>query len=179
MIGLLLFVGLFVLYMAVTRAEYYAYDAQAMMAVTRNLVDHGTLKTTGEFVNSFGFATPYAPYGIAVSILEVPLYALSKLVGHAGLLEALLNPLLTAAAATLLFHVGRTLSWSRVHSLMAALGYGVFSMAIWYTTELFSEPGVALCVVATVLGAVKWRQEWRWAPLVTGFAAACAIQLKL
>ena len=92
-VSLLLFAGLFALYVAVTRATYYAYDAQAMIAVTRNLVDHSTLKTTGEFVDGFGFASPYAPYGIAVSLLEVPLYALSKLVGHAGLLEALLNPL--------------------------------------------------------------------------------------
>jgi len=174
----LLFVGMMALYVAVTRAEIYAYDAQSMAAVGRNLVDRHTLQTVGAFHDPFGFSTPYAPYGIGVSLLVAPVYALSKLVGQYDLLVSLINPLLTAAATVLVFAICRALSWRRVHALMAAVAFGALSWALQSTTELFSEPGVTLCAVVMVLGMVRWRAGWRWGPLLTGLGAAASVQFR-
>lgn len=176
-IGLLLFVGVLAVYLAVTRGTYYAYDATSMMAVTMNIVNHATLKTTG-FVDPFHQSTPYAPYGIGVSLLAVPLYALSKVVGHASFLVSLINPVLMSFAVLMVYRTARALQWSAVHGVTAAVGFGLFTMALQSTTELFSEPAVTLCVVVLVYGVVRWREGDAKAPLWIGFAAAAAIQFR-
>ena len=176
-VGALLFVGVLGVYVAVTRGTYYAYDSQAMVAVTMNIVNHGSLKTTG-FVDAFHLATPYSPYGIAVSILAVPPYALSKVFGHANLLISLVNPTLMACAVLMVYRTARALTWSAVHGLTAAVGFGLFTMALQSTTELFSEPGVTLCLMLMVYGVVKWGAADPRAPIWIGLGAAAAIQFR-
>ncbi|MGO9341521.1 MAG: hypothetical protein ACLP6E_03235, partial [Acidimicrobiales bacterium] len=62
--------------------------------------------------------------------------------------------------------------------LFAAISYGALSMALWYTVELLSEPGVTLCILAIILGLVRWRQGIGTAPIWIGIAAAVAVQLR-
>ena len=175
----LLFFGVLAAYVAVTRGTFYAYDAQAMFAVTKGIVDHGSLRTTGTgFADSFHLATPYSPYGIGLSILAIPPYLLSKIVGHTAFLVSMVNPLLMAWAVLMVYKVGRALRWSAAHALTGAIGFGLFTQALQATTELFSEPGVTLCVVVVVFGAVRWRGGDRMAPLWIGLAAAAAVQLR-
>ena len=123
-------------------------------------------------------ATPYSPYGIGLSILAIPPYLLSKIVGHTDFLVSMVNPLLMAWAVLMVYKVGRALRWSAAHALTAAIGFGLFTQALQATTELFSEPGVTLCVVVVVFGAVRWRGGDRMAPLWIGLAAAAAVQLR-
>ncbi len=177
-IALYVFVGLLCLYLAVSRHMYFAYDSQAMAALTHNLVNHLSLRTTGDFKDVFHISTPYSPYGIATSLLLVPFYALSKATGGPGFLQSLLNPILVAATAAATYHIGRALYWPRRTSVLAALTFGSLTMALQATTELFSEPGVALCIALLVLAIVRWPQGWRWSPLVLGCAAGAAIQFR-
>lgn len=178
-IAIALFFGVLAIYVAVTPGTVYAYDANAMFAVTKNIVDHGSLRTTGTgFVDSFRQSTPYSPYGIAVSVLAVPAYALSKVIGNEMLLVSMVNPILMALAVVVVFWIARALGWHRIHGLVAAVGFGICTMALQSTTELFSEPGVTLCVVVMVLAIIRWGQGWRFAPLWLGLASAAAIQFR-
>jgi hypothetical protein len=172
------FGGLFLVYLAVSRHEFVAYDATSMVAVGTNLTNHFTLKTVGAFDDYLHLSTPYSPYGIGVSVLVVPAYALSKLVGHEMLLVSLINPLLTAVAGVVVFAIGRELRWGRYMSVLAAATFGLLTMALQSTTELFSEPAVALCVVLLVWAILRWRNEWRWAALVIGVISAAVIQFR-
>ena len=86
------FGGLFFVYLAVSRHEFVAYDAMSMVAVATNLTNHFTLNTVGAFDDYYHLSTPYSPYGIGVSILVAPFYALSKLFGNEMLLVSLVNP---------------------------------------------------------------------------------------
>ncbi len=175
----LLFGGTLLVYLAVLHGQIDVYDTKAMYAVTENLVNHFALHTGGAgFHDSFHQATPYSPYGIAMSILAVPFYAASKGIGHSAVLVSLVNPLLTSASVVVIYRIGRAFRWGAVHSLMAAVAYGLFTMAVWYSTEGFSEPGVALCVVVIVLGIIRWGQGSYWAPLWVGLAAAAAPQFR-
>ncbi len=166
------------MFLAVSRHEFVAYDAESMVAVGTNLTNHFTLKTVGAFDDYYHLSTPYSPYGIGVSVLVVPAYALSKLVGHEMLLLSLINPVLTAVAGVVVFAIGRELRWGRFMSVLAAATFGLLTMALQSTTELFSEPAVALCVVILVWAILRWRQEWRWAALVIGLTSAAAIQFR-
>lgn len=177
-ISALVFIGLLTLYIAVSRQVCVAYDAQAMVAVGRNLVDHFTLRTTGALKDYYHLNTPYSQYGIAVSVLVVPLYALSKVVGHQDLLISLLNPVLVASTAVAVYYIGRALHWRKSAAVLAAVGFGVCTMALQSTTEVLSEPGVALCEALMVLAVVRWRSGWRWAPLLLGVASAVVVQFR-
>ena len=104
-----LFGGLFLVYLAVSRHTFVAYDAASMVAVGTNLTNHFSLKTVGAFDDYLHLSTPYSPYGIGVSVLVVPAYALSKLVGHEMLLLSLINPLLTAVAGVVVLVGGHVI----------------------------------------------------------------------
>ncbi|MGD0392245.1 MAG: hypothetical protein ABSC41_06335 [Acidimicrobiales bacterium] len=170
-----LFFGVLCIYIGVTQGHLEVYDTHAMMGVTENLVNHGSLKSAG---GGFPVSTPYAPYGIAVSLLAVPPYALSKWTGNFPVLASMIDPLLTALCVVLVYRIARALDWRPSYGLIAAVGYGLFSMAVWYTTELLSEPGVTVCILVIMLGFIRWRQGRAMAPLWIGIAAGCAVQFR-
>src|ERR1700722_14601413 len=66
-----LFIGVLVIYVAVLRGKAEVEDTKVMLAVTKNLVSHGSLRTTGAGYSIAPYATPWSPYGIADSILAV------------------------------------------------------------------------------------------------------------
>ena len=84
--------------------------------------------------------------------------------------------MITAAAVIVTVWIGRALGWLANEAVMAALGFGLLSMALQYTTEHSSEPAVTLCCVAMVLGIIQWGQGRRYAPLIVGIAAGCAFR---
>jgi hypothetical protein len=173
-----LFVGVLAVYVAVLRGRIEAYDSQVMISVTKNLVDHGSLTTLHSGWTFRPDSRPYAPYGIGVSILAVPAYVISKWTGNFPVVVSLIAPLITAWCVALIYWIARALNWRALHGVVAAIAFGLFSMALWYTTELFSEPGITLCVLVIVFGVIRWRRGSRWASLWIGLAAACALQLR-
>jgi len=177
-IGIALFVGVLAIYVAVLRGRIEAYDTEAMLSVTKNLVDHGSLTTVGSGWVLGPVSTPYAPYGIGVSILAVPAYLISKVTGHFPVVVSLIAPVITAFCVVCIYRIARSLRWRPLQGVASALAFGLLSMAVWYTVELFSEPGVTLCVLVMVLGLIRWSQGSRWAALWVGLAAACALQLR-
>ncbi len=177
-IGCLLFAGVLVVYVAVLRGKIEVYDTQAMLSVTKNLVNHASFTTIGSGWPLGSVSTPYAPYGIGVSIVAVPAYVLSKWTGHFPYVVSLVAPVLTACCVSLIYAICRALRWRAVHAVVAALSFGLLSMAVWYTVELFSEPAVSLCALVIVYGMIRWRQGHRWAPLWIGLAAAGALQFR-
>ncbi|MGP0029174.1 MAG: hypothetical protein ACLPVF_01560 [Acidimicrobiales bacterium] len=178
LVASLLFAGLFLVYVAVSRHKFVAYDATCMVAVSKNLVDHFTLRTTGAFDDYYHLCTPYSPYGVGVSVLAAPVYALSKTTGHEMLLLSLINPVIVAATGVVVYAIGRALGWSASLAVLAALTFGVLTMALQATTELFSEPAVGLCIALMVWAALRWRDGWRHAPLVLGLSSAAVIQFR-
>ena len=177
-IGCLLFAGVLVVYVAVLRGKIEVYDTQAMLSVTKNLVNHASFTTIGSGWPLGSVSTPYAPYGIGVSIVAVPAYVLSKWTGHFPYVVSLVAPVLTACCVSLIYAICRALRWRAVHAVVASLSFGLLSMAVWYTVELFSEPAVSLCALVIVYGMIRWRQGHRWAPLWIGLAAAGALQFR-
>jgi hypothetical protein len=171
--------GVWTLCLAVTSGRYYAYDAQSMAAVTRSLVERRTLITTGEFSDSFGFSTPYSPYGLGLSLLLVPFYLLVRLVGGTdNFILSLCNPILITLCSVLIAKTGQALEWPKLRSLIAAVSFAAATMALQSSTELFSEPAVSLCLMVIFWSALRWRTGVTWAPLVIGIASAAALQVR-
>jgi hypothetical protein len=172
----LLFLTLAAAYVVVQRASIASSDGKVMYSVTRNLVDHFTLRTQPD-ADYNGLHTPYSSYGIGQSLAMAPGYLLEKWFGVPGRSEfvTLTNPVLIAVTAVLLFRLARATCWSRRVAVATALVFGLLTMAVQATTELFSEPGVALGGTMALLGLIRWRTHARHGPLLTGCGLATTI----
>lgn len=101
----------------------------------------------------------YAKYGLGWSLAAVPFCAAGRLVVSLlpGATEGyvtraavmLLNPLLTALGATLLFHLARRLYAAPLAAGLALL-YGLGTIAWYYAKSAFSEPLVTLLLLGAI-----------------------------
>lgn len=155
----LTFVAVLAVAVAVQRHGLYVYDARVMLGVTQNLVDHGSLRSTYDPLH---LNSPYASYGIGMSLAFLPGVLIAKALGiAASSVVSLTNGVIVAATGVALLKVARAAKLSRATGLIAALVYGLLSMAIGYLAGGFSEPGVGLAGVLAVLGVLRWRGgEW-------------------
>src|SRR5205085_11167401 len=97
----------------VARSQPESYDARIMAQVAENLVDehHPGIPPDQD---EFGVNTPYATYGIGVSLLMIPPAAVGKWLGVSRrAAEMLVNPLLFGLLAGLIVGFGRMVgaSW--------------------------------------------------------------------
>lgn len=164
--------GLFAFYVAIQRGAIASYDGKVMLDVARSIVDRHALTTTHD---ALGFNTPYASYGIGMSLVMVPLYAMQRGLGVApDVLVTLANPLILATCGVVLFRLARALDLRPGQAVAAALAFGLLTMAPNMSTEVFSEPAVALGCLLAVLGAVRWRQGRAHGPWLMGGGVAAA-----
>jgi hypothetical protein len=109
----------------------------------------------------------FAKYGVGQSLLAMPLYVLGEraatLLPPVNRPEAppfavsAYNSIITALIAMVLCALALRLGWSRRVALALALLFGLATPAWAYTTTFFSEPTIALCLLAAV-ATVLWRE---------------------
>ncbi|MGZ6897751.1 MAG: hypothetical protein ACXVJZ_09965 [Acidimicrobiia bacterium] len=174
--------GLVAAYVAIQHAQYAGWDGRIMASVARNLVDHGELTVYrdafGSHPNWIGHRV-YSPFGVGVSLLMAPLWVIQSSVDrtHAQVMT-LFNPVLTAATAGLVYRVAAPLCRRRRSAVLAALAFGLLTMAPSYSMELFSEPAVSCAVMATLAGLVSWSASRTGAPWTVGCALAIAVLVR-
>ncbi len=105
-------------------------------------------------------------------VLAAPLYWLVWNTGWIGNIHglSLFNPLITALTALLLFYYALDLDYSERTALIAALLFGISTMAWPYAQYLFREPLTALGLLATAFCWERWRRAftgdgqraWAW-----------------
>ena len=110
--------------------------------------------------------------GLAVTALIVPWLAAGKRWGAVGAVQAalLVGPLVTALTGAVLYRAGRRLEFSVGTAALAALAWGVGTLAWPYSRTLFTEPTAALGLSLALYGAVTFRRA-------SGRAAAQALIL--
>lgn len=172
-------------------------DGRATLATSRSLLTHRTLAVDAGFASDEGFAPrakigvdgrAYAKAGIGLPIVELPFVATGLLMSTlAGLPEAqtlagvlsLLNPLVSACAAIVVFRLCQTVGCSPLAALSAAIAYAFGTLAWVYAGVDGTEPLQALCLALSLLLLIRYRSE-RYAWLLSGssVALACAIVTK-
>jgi len=75
------------------------------------------------------------------------------------------------------YAIGRALRWEH-HGRFVCCDIGILTMALQATTELFSEPAVALCVAVLIWAILRWSAGWKYAPIVIGLTAGAVIQFR-
>jgi hypothetical protein len=168
-------VTLFAAYVVVQRGQIKSYDGSIMVNLATRLLTHHTF-TIDPARDSLHLQSPYASYGLGTTLLALPFDALQRAVapGSRSLLT-LANPLMLASCGALLFLIGRRLGWRSWVCVLTALGFGVLTTALWHSTEMFSEPGVAFAALLLVYGALSWQASPALGSLSVGLAAAIAL----
>jgi len=174
LVMMLLFLGVFGVFLVVQRGAIASYDGKVMVGVGKAITHHRLSITRAD--DFYGAHTPYSSYGIGVSLVVAPLYALQQPFGVPHpLLVTLTNPLLLAAAALVVFKIGREIGWSQRLAVLMAAAFGTLTMALEASQELYSEPGVSLGTGLVLLGALGWRRAAAGAPWLFGLGIAIAI----
>ncbi|NTU84106.1 MAG: hypothetical protein HGA45_32850, partial [Chloroflexales bacterium] len=179
---------LFGLYLLTASGHLYAIDEIQMYGLTESIGSRGTLA-----LNDPGPSEPpvYSTYGPGQSLAALPLYWLGATAARAlppearpwarGAVILWLNPLVTAIVAALVYLGARRVAAPRA-ALLAALAYGLGTMAWPHAKTCFAEPLNALLWLGAFL--LVWRPDGPPAPvrayamagLLAGLATAVKIQ---
>jgi hypothetical protein len=168
-----LFLGISLVLLSVQRGSTPTYDASIYIQVTRSIVDHRSLTVTND---PYGINTPYAYYGLGLSIVLIPFYLMQKLFdadSASVLVQA--NVLFTAATALILYRIGILLRWSTDTAATGAVVFGVLTMAVQQSTDLFSEPGLCFFLMLAVFGVLASDRPTTIGPWCVGLGCAGAI----
>jgi hypothetical protein len=161
-------------------------EGEAMLQVTRALAERGRVdlpagilppveiilvpSTDTEIPYTFvgRDQRTYSKYGLGQSLAALPLYGLGMAwraasdVSHAPRSTSLLlNGLLTAGTAAVLFILAQDLHFSKRSGVLLALVFALCTPAWPYTHTFFSEPVVTFCLTCAALGAVRFSQSGR------------------
>ncbi len=185
---MLLFGLLLAAYMLVYTGQPGSIDGQATLAVTSSFLNYGTpdiivlgsaeaLLPPLARMGSFGVdGLLYSKKGVTPSLFLIPLVALADAIPFLPVRAAavLLNPIITALTAVLIYTLARWLGCRPRSAFISGLVYGLGTFAIVYTTSLFGEPLAALLLLLAVMAAWRYRQHNDWRTLVV-----CGVALGL
>ncbi|MBI5567409.1 MAG: hypothetical protein HY870_21095 [Chloroflexi bacterium] len=173
-LAILILVVLLLIYLITFSGKLSTIDELALYAMTDSLAQHGTLDTS-----QILFAAYHNPVGElepGQAIAALPLYALLQPIASVNSLQAimLLNPIVTALTAALLFLIGRELDYSPRSSTALALVFGLASLAWPYSRTFLREPLTGCCLTLALLGYFKWRRTraTRWLAMMFSALAA-------
>jgi hypothetical protein len=175
-LSLLLFAVTALVYL-LSGKTFFGYDGEIMYRVSESIVLRHSLQIADPI---YHFNEPYSPYAIGLSLLMLPFVAIGVAVLHdPRALVTLLEPSIAGATVVLLnlLLVELGCSWKR--SLLISLCYAFGTLAWYYSGVLFTEPVIALCLVAAVLSLryYQHREEWRWL-FIAGAVSATAVLMR-
>jgi hypothetical protein len=184
-LSLALFLFLFSVYLLTYTPRINSSDGLAMFATAESLARRGEwdadqIRWMGLQQGIFGpDGHLYIRKGVGVSLLALPLAGLGLIVPIWGMATAtlLFNALVTAATGALLLGYLQALGYSTRVALVAALTFGLATLAWPYAKSLFSDPLAGLCLLAAALALLRYRQTGRasfafWAGLALAVAVA-------
>ncbi|MCB9077330.1 MAG: hypothetical protein H6631_07045 [Anaerolineaceae bacterium] len=181
---------LFAVYLFTYRGGFHSVDEVSMFAVTESLVKLGRLNTdqiawtqwTTTQAEAQGFfgadGHVYSKKGLALSLAQAPLYWLALTLPGLGMLQtvSMLNALVTAGTALLLFMFVIRLNFTVATALATSLIFGLATIAWVYAKYLFSEPLTGLLLLLAAYMLYAFRQEGGLHHVViAGLAAGFAV----
>ena len=179
---------LFSVYLLTFSGIYHSSDEMSMLAVTDSLARRGAwdielLRWMGEQQGSFGSdGRLYSHKGIGTSLAALPHYWLalrSHLLPNVQT-AMLTNGLTTALTGALVYLLLRRLRYGSGSSLLAALAFGLATMAWPYARTLFSESLAGLGLMLSFYFLVRFRDRQDPAsPLWAGAGLGLALLARL
>jgi hypothetical protein len=150
-----------------------SYDTAIMLQVTQSMVRHHSLRVG---VDTFGFNSPYASYGLGMSLLFLPPFALAEHLhrdptGWAMVTNAVVFALTAPAILCLSLVIGGTLRQAVVVATLTGFG----TLLLPFTATGLSELTVALAVAVGLVGVSLARRSPILGPALAGAASSAAL----
>ncbi|MBO0691135.1 MAG: hypothetical protein J2P42_16230, partial [Candidatus Dormibacteraeota bacterium] len=118
----------------------YTYDASIMAEVTRSMLTDGTFRVTGD---SWGVNTPYASYGLGMSLIFVPPYWLARHLGRdPNTWVTMANAFIFALTVLAIFWLSVACGATRRQGVITSLLVGFGTLLFPYAVTGLSEPAV-------------------------------------
>ncbi len=164
-VGWALAVLLSSVYLLTYRGLFRAIDELALFSMTESLAQN--LSTQTPQVSFAGYHNGVGRLEPLYSVLAVPLYWVAVRIQQVGNIQAamLLNVGITAGTGVALYGLLLMLGHSQRRSVLAAMVYGLATMAWPYSRSFFREPLCALLLVLAMLAFAGWSRSGRRAYL--------------
>lgn len=156
-----LFVFFLMAFLSVSSGIIASSDGVAIFGVTQAIVERGEISVGGKNVALGVGDKHYSRYGLALSVLAIPMYLAGKMISgfipdqfHHLVLEgsvSLTNAIVSALACLFLFWTGQRLTYSKGVSLQLSMSFAFSTFFIVYAAKsFFTQPLETLCIVAAV-----------------------------
>lgn len=193
--ALAVFSCLLAVYLLTASGHLYSPDEEAMYYVVRSIATRADVAVEGDDLVPMPLregrnGRMFSPYGILPSLAALPFFGAGALLATGASIEvyeyltrfsvSLLNAPVTAATGALLGGFVRSLGYSRRAGWLAALSFGLATLAWPYARTFFSEPLAGLLLLIAVERAYAARaRAGRQALLASGLAAGALLATRI
>lgn len=148
------------IYLLTGQGSIQSADGKIMYLLTQSLVENHSLSFTERVSQGDSEGEKYSKYGFGMSVLAVPFYLTGKALSsvlpvapsYATLFcVSMINALITALSCLLIYCFGcERFGFSHRTSALLAFGYGLSTIAWFYSEDFMSEPATSLLMLTAV-----------------------------
>jgi hypothetical protein len=148
------------IYLFTGQGSIQSADGKIMYLLTQSIVEDQSLSFTERVSQGDPEGAKYSKYGIGMSVLAVPFYLVGKALSvalpvtpsYATLFcVSMINAFITALSCLLIYRFGsERFGFSYPTSVLLAFGYGLSTIAWFYSEDFMSEPATSLFLLAAV-----------------------------
>ncbi|MBT5550780.1 MAG: hypothetical protein HOJ79_09915 [Nitrospina sp.] len=187
---LTLFLFFFSIYALTGQGSIQSADGKIMYLLTEAMVENHSLSFSEMVTLNDKPGPQYAKYGLGMSVLAIPFYllgkALSLLLGikislTAQFAVSMINAILTAFSCLMVFRFSTDrFELSSRTGLLLASGFGLSTIAWYYSEDFMSEPAATLFLLLSVYwvtskDAVTRKHDLIWAGTFLALAISCRL----
>ena len=187
-IHLALFLFFFSVYVLTGQGSIQSADGKIMFLLTQAMVENHSVSFS-EIVSLSDTPGPqYSKYGLGMSVLAIPFYLFGKLLSFLLGIEAslatqftvsMINAMLTALSCLMVFRIAtERFEFTLRIGLFLALGFGLSTIAWYYSEDFMSEPATTfflLSAVYWVTGKDRSTRNLLWAGTFLALAVSCRL----
>jgi len=189
-IHLMLFLFFFSVYALTGQGSIQSVDGKIMFLLTQAMVENHSVSFS-EMVTLKDTPGPqYSKYGLGMSVLAIPFYLFGKLLSFLLGIEvslstqfavSMINAMLTALSCLMVFRIAtERFEFSLRTSLFLALGFGLSTIAWYYSEDFMSEPAATFFLLSAVYWVtgkdpVTRKRDLVWAGTFLALAVSCRL----
>ena len=189
-IHLMLFLFFFSVYALTGQGSIQSVDGKIMFLLTQAMVENHSVSFS-EMVTLKDTPGPqYSKYGLGMSVLAIPFYLFGKLLSFLLGIEvslstqfavSMINAMLTALSCLMVFRIAtERFEFTLRTALFLALGFGLSTIAWYYSEDFMSEPAATFFLLSAVYwvtgkNPVTRKRDLVWAGTFLALAVSCRL----
>lgn len=178
------------IYFLTGQGSIQSSDGKIMYLLTQAMVENQNLSFSESVTGAETQGPHYSKYGLGMSVLAIPFYVLGKILSALlGIEESMatqftvsmINAVLTALSCVMIFRFALDrLNFRPSTGLFLASGFGLSTIAWYYSEDFMSEPATTLFLLAAVYFATHPdRSRKNRSLLIAGVFLALAVSCRL